>query len=157
MLEAKQSNRAWRDKVKAILTLAVEQAGCPRSLYSELMSASAATLSQYAYINWTSSALWSQSNIWCTSKIWFLYIYTWEPDLYAPCKGLYWLDVLIFLFWADDQLRYIIWSRPQHLVSWPLVSCIYLRLCRWLLYFHDAVHSDLSAIDVTIGYSLVAR
>ena len=72
MLEAKQSNRAWRDKVKVVLASAVEQAGCPCSLYSELMSASAATLSLYAYINWTSSALWSQSNIWCTSKIWFI-------------------------------------------------------------------------------------
>ena len=57
VLEAKQSNRAWRDKVKAVLASAVKQAGCPCSLYSELMSASAATLSQYAYINWTSSAL----------------------------------------------------------------------------------------------------
>ena len=94
VLEAKQSNRAWRDKVKAVLASAVKQAGCPCSLYSELMSASAATLSQYVYINWSSSALWSQSNIWCTSKIWFILfvpmcivcVYIWEPDLYAPHK-----------------------------------------------------------------------
>ena len=35
VLEAKQSNRAWRDKVKVVLASAVEQAGCPGSCVRE--------------------------------------------------------------------------------------------------------------------------
>ena len=89
----------------------------------EPMNAFARTFSQYVYVSQTSSALWSlrsQSNIWYgmtahTSKIWLIlfvptyivYIYAWKSDLHALHKGLYWLDVLVFQFWADCEQSFI--------------------------------------------------